>query len=280
MNISFKTTSVFIGVLAVLNAIFWSSVIFSPINTEAETYFLNVGQGDGELIRVDRANFLIDSGKDSSVVNNLDKIIPNYKKRIDIAFISHGQTDHAGGIFYLLKSYDVGYVVYNGDDTPLWQNLKKLLEEKNVPYVILYAGDRVIYGQNLFNILWPTVLTREIGSNDNSMVIKYDNKDYSALFTADISSKVESKIIASDIGADVIKVPHHGSKYSSSRIFLDSVNPKIAVIEVGKNSYGHPTKEVLSRLKEVGSKILRTDLNGIVRIIFENNSLKISNLRG
>ncbi len=279
MNISYKKILIFAGVLAALNLAFWVSIVLRPINAKAETYFLNVGQGDSELVRLGRANFLIDSGKDASVVDNLDKIIPNYRKRIDVAFVSHGQTDHAGGMFYLLKNYDVGYVIYNGDNTSLWQNLKKLLEEKNIPYLILKAGDRIVYGADRFDILWPTALAQEIGSNDNSMVIKYSGRDYSSLFTADISSKVESEIVADRINADIIKVPHHGSKYSSSQYFLNAVSPEIAVIEVGKNSYGHPTSEVLKRLESVGSKIFRTDKNGLVKIGLMGQKLQISGLR-
>jgi competence protein ComEC len=279
MNISSKTIFIFVGSLVALNIVFWISVIFFPINSEAETYFLNVGQGDSELVRIGRANFLIDSGKDASVVNNLDKITPNHKKRIDVAFVSHGQTDHAGGMFYLLENYDIGYVIYNGDNTSLWQKLKKLLEEKHVPYVILKAGDKVIYGTDNFKILWPTMSAQKFGLNDNSMVIKYNGKSYSALFTADISSKVESQIISGDINSNIIKVPHHGSKFSSSRAFLEAVNPEIAVIEVGKNSYGHPTSEVLKRLESVGSKIFRTDINGIVKVGLSGQKLQVSALR-
>ena len=279
MNISFKKILIFAGILAALNVVFWISVIFRPISAEAETYFLNVGQGDSELVRLGQANFLIDYGKDSSVVNNLDKIIPNYRKRIDIAFVSHGQTDHAGGMFYLLENYDVGYVIYNGDNTSLWQNLKKLIEKKHIPYLILKAGDGVVYGVNKFDILWPNTMAKETGSNDNSMVIKYSGKDYSSLFTADVSSKVESQIIADGVGADIIKVSHHGSKFSSSQRFINAVNPKIAVIEVGKNSYGHPTSEVLGRLKLSGSKIFRTDLDGIIKIAFSKGLLDIFHIK-
>jgi competence protein ComEC len=259
----------------------WSFVAFKPFETDAEAYFLDVGQGDSELVKADGANFLIDSGKDQSVIENLEKIIPFYKKRIDIAFVSHGQTDHAGGMFYLLKNFDVGTVIYNGDNTPLWQNLRRLLEEKEIPYVILKAGDSVSYKENRFQVLWPRSLSEKIGFNDNSMVIKYVNGIFSSLFTADISSKVETELLreGADIKSDILKIPHHGSKYSSSQKFLEAVSSGAAVIEVGKNSYGHPTKEVLARIAEEGTKILRTDLDGIVKFDFFGGKIRISCLR-
>ena len=278
---SFRRIILGIILLLVLNLMAWSFVALKPFETDAEAYFLDVGQGDSELVKADGANFLIDSGKDQSVIENLEKIIPFYKKRIDIAFISHGQTDHAGGMFYLLKNFDVGTVIYNGDNTPLWQNLRRLLEEKEIPYVILKAGDSVSYKENRFQVLWPRSLSEKIGFNDNSMVIKYVNGIFSSLFTADISSKVETELLreGADIKSDILKIPHHGSKYSSSQKFLEAVSSGAAVIEVGKNSYGHPTKEVLARIAEEGTKILRTDLDGIVKFDFFGGKIRISCLR-
>jgi len=279
MNISFKNLKIFIGILLVLNFIFWLQVFLDLSENKQVTYFLNVGQGDSQLVRIKKANFLIDAGRDFLVLNNLEKIIPPFKKRIDIAFISHGQLDHAGGMFYIIENYDVGYVIYNGEETPLWQNLKQALDRKKIPYIVLSAPDRVIYGQNKFDILWPKSFDENLKSNDNSMVIRYQNENYSVLFTADITSKTELKLLDKKIASDVLKVAHHGSKYSSSRDFLKAVAPKISIIEVGKNQYGHPTKETLLALKELGSKIFRTDQDGLIKVEYFKNKLLVSALR-
>jgi competence protein ComEC len=279
MNIPFKNLKIFIGILLVLNFIFWLQVFLDLSENKQATYFLNVGQGDSQLVRIKKANFLIDAGRDFLVLNNLEKIIPAFKKRIDIAFISHGQLDHAGGMFYVIENYDVGYVIYNGEETSLWQNLKQALDRKKIPYIVLSAPDRVIYGQNKFDILWPKSFDENLKSNDNSMVIRYQNENYSVLFTADITSKTESKLLDKKIASDVLKVAHHGSKYSSSRDFLKAVSPKISIIEVGKNPYGHPTKETLLALKEVGSKIFRTDQDGLIKVEYFKNKLLVSALR-
>jgi competence protein ComEC len=241
---------------------------------EDGVYFLDVGQADSEVVVAQNAVFLIDAGRDARIIKNLEKIIPQSRKRIDVAIISHGQIDHVGGMFFVVDNYDVGYVLYNGEDNQLWRNLKQLLEAKNIPYLRVLAKDRIIFGKNLFDILWPESFDFS-NSNDNSMVVKYKNENYSVLFSADISSKVESKLLLKDIFSDILKVPHHGSKYSSSKKFIEKVNPKISIIEVGKNSYGHPTNEAIKNLYSIGSKIFRTDKDGLIKIKFTDGKLAV-----
>lgn len=261
--------------LFLANVMAWCFIL-SEINPEGtQLYFLDVGQGDSEMVKLGGASFLIDTGENLKIVNNLEKISPFYKRRIDVVFLSHGQMDHAGGMFYLLNNFDVGLVVYNGDPTPLWDNLKKLLSDKNVPYIILSAGDKITYKDGSFEILWPLKVNSKSETNDNSMVTMFREGNFSSLFTADISSKTEEKILSKSIKADILKVPHHGSKYSSSQKFISAVDPQVAIIEVGKNSYGHPTKEALSRIIESGAKIFRTDLDGIIKIAVNNDVFKI-----
>ena len=145
--------------------------------------------------------------------------------------------------------------------------------------VSVSAGDKIKYSDSVFDVLWPNKnLNKDI--NDNSLVLKYSDSRMSAVFTGDISSKAEKEIIklGDKLKSDVLKVAHHGSKTSSSDVFLEAVSPRVAVIEVGKNSYGHPTNEVLNRIKEIGAKIFRTDLDGLIKIISENNSLKLFKL--
>ncbi len=277
----YKKNILFITFLVFANAFAWGIVLSNPFNTDAEIYFLNVGQGDSELIKSGGASFLIDAGSNFKVLSNLEKLLPFYRKRIDVAFVSHGQLDHAGGMFQIIKNFDIGLVVYNGIETELWNNLKTVLLENKIPYVILSAGDKVYYEKNNFKIIWPSKndANSKTPINDDSMVIKFDSENLSSLFTADISSKTEQKILNQSISADILKVPHHGSKYSSSENFIKAVNPKIAVVEVGKNSYGHPTQEVLKRISDLGAKIFRTDIDGIVKVFYQNNLIKVSGLK-
>jgi competence protein ComEC len=274
MSLEFRKLVFFAFILAVVDAVFLGFIVFGGGQLEDGVYFLDVGQADSEVVVAQNAVFLIDAGRDAKVIKNLEKIIPQSRKRIDVAIISHGQIDHAGGMFFVVDNYDVGYVLYNGEDNQLWRNLKQLLEAKNIPYLRVLAKDRIIFGKNLFDILWPESFDFS-NSNDNSMVVKYKNENYSVLFSADISSKVESKLLLKDIFSDILKVPHHGSKYSSSKSFIERVNPKISVIEVGKNSYGHPTSEAIKNLYSIGSKIFRTDKDGLIKIKFTDGKLVV-----
>ena len=119
-------------------------------------------------------------------------------------------------------------------------------------------------------VISPTPLFAESKeSNDSSLVIKFISKDIKALFTGDISQKVEkylAKTNSSSLASDILKVPHHGSNNSSYADFIKLVNPSVSVIGVGKNSYGHPRKEVLGRLADINSLVFRTDIDGTIKI--------------
>ena len=106
-------------------------------------------------------------------------------------------------------------------------------------------------------------------ANEQSVVLRLEYGGFSALLTGDIGSKSEEVLIKSgvDLTSDILKVGHHGSRYSSTEEFLKAVNPKLAIVSVGKNNYGHPTGEVLKRLEQVGARVLRTDEEGNIEIV-------------
>ena len=234
-------------------------------------YFLDVGQGDSSLIRIKNKNYLIDTGGkyNYSLADNL--IIPFSRsvgvKKIDYLILTHGDYDHMGEAINLVNNFKVDNVVFNcGTYNNLEDELIKVLKEKNINYYT--CVNRV---DNL-----EFLQTKEYDNeNDNSNVIYIELNNYKLLFMGDASITKEKDILnkyeLSDI--DVLKVGHHGSKTSSSKEFINKMNPEYSVISVGKNNrYGHPNKEVLDTLKE--SIIYRTDQNG--SIMFKtNNKLKI-----
>ena len=139
---------------------------------------------------------------------------------------------------------------------------------------MIKAGKVEIY------ILYPFENLAGMGlknSNDGSIVSRLVFNGNSFLFTGDISSKTEKVLVSKEVNlsSDVLKVPHHGSKYSTSELFLENVNPEIAVVSVGKNSYGHPTPESLQRLENFGIKVLRTDLDGDIEIVSDGKKIEI-----
>lgn len=250
----------------------WACATF-PSRGE-ELYLLNVGQGDAHLLRVGGITVLIDAGKDAQVVDELDKLsFPG--KYIDLVFISHPEVDHLGGLFSLIRRYSVGAVIFNGQSTTLWEEATKVLSQKQVPFLSLFQGDRVMVAGGEFRVLWPSATTSFQETNDRSSVLKFEGGEFRILFSGDISSLVEKELLGFDLQAEVLKVPHHGSKFSSSWDFLSSVSPLVSLVGVGKNSYGHPTPEVLGRLSRVGAEIFRSDQQGTVKILSDGGVLRV-----
>ena len=144
--------------------------------------------------------------------------------------------------------------------------------------MVLAAGDKIHYRENRFDILSPNKdFLNGRDTNDSGLVMKLSAADSQSLFTGDIGEKVEDFLIKNyDLKIDILKVGHHGSKFSTSQKFLAAAQPKLAFIGVGKNSYGHPTKEVLNRLASVGAAIYRTDTSGTIKLVINKGRIFIS----
>jgi competence protein ComEC len=270
--------------LAALTGFVWYHVVFGAPANFPRMYFLDVGQGDGELaIFPGNVKVMTDAGPDRNVVASLEKVMPPGDRYIDIAVISHPQLDHFNGFNYVLDQYTVGVFIMNGRVAPKtvseWPLLLEKIKGKNIPLITLGAGDGIRYGDNEVSFLSPDGnLLQSAELNDTGFVELIKMSVFRTLLTADIDSNVENYLLQSgvNIRADVLKVPHHGSKYSSSDAFLASVKPKIAAIEVGKgNTYGHPTKEALARLASTTVNVFRTDQRGTIEIRAEAGRLRV-----
>ncbi len=156
--------------------------------------------------------------------------------------------------------------------------MSKVIQENKIPVVILAGGDKIHYLDSQFNFLLPDKNFIESSDlNETAFVSLLQSQNSKILFTGDIDAKLENYLLQKyglkDIG--VLKVAHHGSKFSSSENFLKEISPKIAIIEVGKNSYGHPTPDVLKRLASVGAQIFRTDKDGTIKLAINNGKINI-----
>ncbi len=254
--------------------------------TRAGEYFLPVGQGDSELLVMDSGvKILIDGGPvNSLVVQNLDKIMAPHDKYIDVVILTHPELDHFGGLADVFKSYRVGAFASNGlgAGTGAYGNLENLIAVSGAKTVTLGAGDAVKNGGNLVRVLSPRPAEIADSSiNDAALVLEVTSGGITSLLASDISSSVERKIIPFVGEAiDVLKVAHHGSKDSSSGEFLAAVKPEVAVIEVGKNSYGHPSPEAVERLTGVVAALFRTDEAGLLKISRnENGRLEVFRMK-
>ena len=184
----------------------------------------------------------------------------------------HGDYDHMGEAINLVNNFNVEKVILNcGPYNDLEQDLIKVLEKKKIKYYSCIKELNIDENKLYF------LQTKEYDNeNDNSNVIYTELNGYKFMYMGDASITTEKEILDKyklpDI--DVLKVGHHGSKTSSSKVFINEINPKYSAISVGKNNrYGHPNKEVLDNLEK--SKIFRTDVNGSIMFKIKNNKLNI-----
>ena len=218
--------------------------------------FCNVGQGDGILITQNSFQMVIDSGPDNrAMLGCLEKYLPFWDKEIEAAIMTHWDTDHSGGLKSLMDNYKIDKLYSSGPPTEV--NVQKIYTSN------LARNDIVRYGEINFEILNPD---EDWGNdNDNSIVGILSVTGHIILLTGDASAQVEQKLVWRGRLAekmDILKVSHHGSAEGTSEELLKAIQPTEAVISAGKNSFGHPTKEVLDRLSAAGVKIRRTDKEG------------------
>lgn len=268
--------------LIVLNILSWS-LILEKIYFRDKVAFLNVGQADSEIILNKAGNILIDAGS-KRAVKEIEDLLPFFDKTIDVFILSHPDRDHFLGFFEILDNFKVRLTVlpnFNQNES-LYQQLLNEIKNKNIKTIILKTPIKISLGQEENLLVFSTESLKQKNQSQNSLVSFYNFKNFKFLFPGDIDQYLENQLIpvlkSLAFKIDVLKVAHHGSKYSSSKLFLDNINPTFSVIETGDNSYGHPHQETLDRLKEIGSKVLRTDLDGTVIFLIKNNEL-IYNLK-
>jgi competence protein ComEC len=245
------------------------------VTAQPALYFLNIGQGDSELIELPGGvHILIDGGPSGrALLENLGKVLPPQLRYIDLLIMTHPQLDHFGGFIDLLKQYHVGAFIGNERKGPIaaYDELRAALVSSSIPYLQLMAGDAIVVGDSKLHIIGPkrsTITSEEL--NDTCEVVFLETPTITGLYTGDIGENIERELVAEygkGLHADILKVGHHGSRFSSSDQFLKAINPAVAVIEVGKNTYGHPTKQAIDRLLDAGARVLRTDQEGIIKIV-------------
>jgi len=262
--------------LLLILILLWGAV-FSLPDKQLHLVFCDVGQGDAILISYSQVQILIDGGPDNKILSCLSKNMPFWDRKIEIVVLTHPEEDHFGGLIDVFKRYNVRYFVANSlvnDRASFWQFYRLALAEK-ASFYSPKAGDKIRIGALEFLVLWPEKdFLKTDNFNDSSVVLKLVYGDFEALFTGDISEKVEklldlpARLAAKRAGGvEILKVAHHGSKFSTSEEFLRKIKPKLAIISVGKNRFGHPTPEVLERLNQAGVKVLRTDQEGNIEIV-------------
>jgi len=274
----------FLGILFLANILAWIAVYDLNQPQLLEVSFFDVGQGDSIFIETPQNHqILIDGGPSSLVLEKLGKEMPFWDRTIDLVILTHPEYDHLAGLIEVLKSYEVENVLWTGiiRDTDEYKEWQESLEEEKAKVEIARAGQKVKAGKVYLDILHP--LQNLEGqtlkdSNNTSIVCRLVFGQNSFLFTGDIYKSVEKELWdrGLELKSDVLKVGHHGSRTSSGKEFIERVFPEIAVIQVGKdNSYGHPHPETLEIFEKYDIKVLRTDINGDIKIISNGLSYEI-----
>ncbi len=266
----------------------------------SDIVFVDVGQGDCAHMKGSRGvDIMFDSGgsekKDVGMETLMPYFLANGVGNIDLAVISHLHTDHYGGLLTLKDAVSIKHLALSAVYESQAQEISEQTGVKPENMLFLKAGDIVDAGGGItLRVLAPAAGSREeyvklLEDNEDenklSLIVKAEYKGRSVLFTGDIDSEYEQKLVdiygndakagmttdgavasSNALHADILKIAHHGSKYSSSADFLRAVAPSISVIQVGRNLYGHPTPEALSRIEEQGSLMFRNDRDGAVMI--------------
>ena len=238
----------------------------SPVNSELKIYFIDVGEGDSTLIVCDGEAMIID------LAANKGSLMKKYLNDLGIKTIkyvigTHPDEDHIGSLDVVFENYDCKTIIMPDlpVETKTHQKILDSIKWMNYRITPPVAGDTYQLGGASFTILGPQKQYSD--DNNNSVTLKLTHGENTFLFTGDAEKEAEDDYIISkyDLKADVLKVGHHGSNTSTTTDFLNSVNPTYAVISCGNdNAYGHPNKETLDKLKNLGCKVFRTDEQGTI----------------
>lgn len=246
--------------------------------------FLNIGQGDSIFIESPTGEkMLVDGGPDRSVLRELGKKLWPWDRHIDVVVETHPDKDHIAGLGYVLERYSVDYFLESGvpDGTATSRWVKdNVAKERGIQHLVVKRGMRLHLGDGAYaDVLFPdTDESHQKVTNDGSVVLHVVYGNTSFMLTGDLPSPYEDHLVTLDgtsLHSDVLKAGHHGSRYSTDSIWLKAVSPGVVVISAGKgNSYGHPHREVLDRVKLEGADIVSTIEKGT--ITFESDGEEVT----
>jgi competence protein ComEC len=259
----------------------------------ARITFLDVGQGDCAIVETGAGrNILIDGGgtRDNRFDIGRAVVAPYLRDRgirtIDLAVLSHPHPDHMNGLLAVLRNFDVRKLLGSGLDTDLpgYAEFQEVIRQRKVPFRTVSAGDEEKIGDARLTVLHPGPAFDHgkakayAAENDRSLVVRMSIGERVLLFPGDIHAAGERALLLSvpDLACDLVKVPHHGSRTSSTYGLVSALHPAVAVVTVGDgNLYRHPAEEVVERYKENGAALYRTDRHGAVLVRLGQTGLAV-----
>ena len=300
-----QITQITLGLLIALAVFIWSAVVKSPtadeINGSVQIFFLNVGQGDSELIQKGNYQILIDGGPDDSVLSELGKLMPLTDRKIETVILTHPHADHLVGLNQVIDRYEIGKIYFTGVDydsnvySEFLDKINSPVGGKNIETKVPEIGESFKpFDNGNLEFLWPGKVYAAESAEDNnlnntSLVSRFCYFDHCALLTGDLETDGQDEMFmgchselvseshetlkqvqgdnncSSVFKSEILKIAHHGSTNGTSQKLLDLVKPKYAVIEVGAdNKFGHPHAGTLDLLQKANIRFYRTDRDGIV----------------
>lgn len=276
-------------ILIIILLIFTFSIWFYVFRNDTKSdylkvVFLDVGQGDAIYIEAPNGKqMLIDGGPDAKLLSSLSKVMPFADRSIDIVLVTHPDMDHIGGLPIFLDNYKVESIIENEviSDSNIFLSLEEKIQKKKINKISAKRGTRIVLDQNkniYFDILFPDRDVKNFETNDGSIVGKLTYGESSFMLTGDATTYTENLIGWNEkdsvLDSDVLKLGHHGSRTSSSILWLEKVSPEVVIISVDKNNkYGHPHKDIIDRLFDLHIPFLKTSEIG--NIVFKSDGEKL-----
>jgi competence protein ComEC len=290
------TTDRYIALLKVAQVALIAIVILHPFSArrtaaQLQIDVLDVGQGDSALITMpDGTTLLVDGGGrprfgsfDRETRSIGESVVSEYLwwrglDRIDYILATHADADHIDGLNDIARNFAVNTALVGRaprDDTEFSKFSQSL---RNTHLQTLQSGDVIRFGEVELRVLWPPPGIDS--TNDDSVVLRLQFRERSILLTGDIEKKAEGALITADLRADVVKVPHHGSKTSSTEAFVSATKSRLAIISVGQDSmFGHPHAEVVERWKSSGAQVFTTRHSGMITVTTDGTDLWLKEIR-
>lgn len=288
-------------VLIILIGFVWGIIQFWP-DGKIHIVFCDVGQGDAIYIRFpNNADMLIDGGPNNQVLTCLGKYMPFYDRTIDVVALTHPQKDHLQGLIAVLDRYHVRNFLMPpiSNSTEGYKQLVANITKNNIPVRFPAREDRLRFKDATMTVYWPDQAFEEshlektadathlldlptvANPNDYSLFFLLQWGEEDVLFTGDGDERVDKELARRGLietfpsQIDLLKVPHHGSKTAMTTEFLDQIKPQASVVQVGKNSFGHPNQNLLDALRTYG-RVYRTDQDGVVVAVIDKDHLTIT----
>ncbi len=280
-NVRMRLMILIIGILSVFAIWLPQEVVIEQKNEYLQVHFLDIGQGDSAFIETPSGvQVLVDGGVDSRVLRQLATKMSFTDREIDVVIGTHPDKDHIGGLIDVLKLYEVSTILTteNKGDSQTAELYEELKQTEGADIVYARRGQEfALDASTTLHILFPETDPSDLESNTSSIVFQLEYGNSTFMFTGDSPKSIEEYLVLTEgdfLYSDVLKVGHHGSRTSTSELFLNEVAPAIAIISAGKdNSYGHPHLEATDALFNAGATILETAIEGTITLLSDGEKV-------